>query len=397
MPTSRRAFLQTSSAVFGALGLGVPAQTLAGEPAAAKVAKSEKPLRLLVLGGTGLIGPHLVRHAIARGHQVTIFNRGKTNTHLFPEIEKLKGDRAGDLKSLEGREWDAVIDNSASLPQWVRDSAGLLEGQADLYLFTSSISAYSDHSIVGLDEDGPVGKIDPEVAAQVTEVSQINGMNYGPLKVLCEQAAREAFGEKSIVVRPGLIVGPGDYSDRFTYWPVRIDRGGEVMAPGDPTDPVQFIDVRDLAEWYVHLVEKGLTGTYNATGPGSPLSIAEMLYGIRAVTSADVSFTWVDADFLAAHEVAPWAHMTVWVPPRGGYEGFATVSCARAMAAGLSYRPLAATARDTLDWWYELPEDRRAEPKAGLPAEKEAEVLAAWHAREKEPAGKEGEGEEGEG
>jgi 2'-hydroxyisoflavone reductase len=157
------------------------------------------------------------------------------------------------------------------------------------------------------------------------------------------------------------------------------------MAPGDPTDPVQFIDVRDLADWYVHLVEKGLAGTYNATGPGSPLSIAEMLYGIRAITSADVSFTWVDADFLAAQQVAPWMHMTVWVPPRGGYEGFATVSIARAEAAGLTFRPLAVTARDTLDWWKELPEERRAEPKAGLPAEKEVEVLAAWHAREKEP------------
>lgn len=394
MSTTRRGFLQATSAVAGALGLGLPTGALASEKAAGPAGKAAKPRKILVLGGTGLIGPHLVRRALARGHEVTIFNRGKTNTHLFPEVEKLKGDRAGDLKALEGRRWDAVIDNSASLPQWVRDSAGLLKGNADLYLYTSSISAYSDHSIVGLDEDGPLGEIDPEEAAKVTEVKQINGMNYGPLKVLCEKAALEAFGERTIVVRPGLIVGPGDYSDRFTYWPVRIDRGGEVLAPGDPTDPVQFIDVRDLADWYVRLVEKDLMGIYNATGPGSPLSIAELLYGIRAVTSAEVSFTWVDADFLAAHQVAPWMQMTVWVPPRGGYEGFATVSIARAEAAGLTFRPLAVTAKDTLDWWKELPEERRAEPKAGLPAEKETEVLAAWHAREKEPAkesGKEGE------
>jgi len=377
MATSRREVLQVSVAAGGALGLG-----LAGPAGAARppVAKAGRPLRILVLGGTKFIGPHLVEHALARGHEVTLFNRGKTNPHLFPELTRLKGDRDNDLKSLEGREWDAVIDNSASIPRWVRQSAGLLKDAAKLYLFTSSISVYADYSKPGMDESGAVGVLEDPT------VEEITGETYGPLKALCEQEARQAFGDGAIVVRPGLIVGPRDPSDRFTYWPVRIARGGEVMAPGDPTDPVQFIDVRDLAEWYVALVERGEGGLFNATGPGSPLSMAEMLYGIRAVTSAAVSFTWVEAGFLAANEVYAWQHMTTWVPPSEGYEGFSRVDCSRAIKSGLRFRPLAETARDTLDWWNGLPEERRSEPRAGLPAEKETEVLAAWHARPSEPS-----------
>jgi 2'-hydroxyisoflavone reductase len=377
MASSRREFLQITAAAGGALGLGLAGVSLAG---ATPVAKAAKSLRILILGGTKFIGPHLVEYARARGHVVTLFNRGKTNPHLFPDVEKLKGDRNDDLESLKGREWDAVIDNSAMVPRWVRQSAGLLKDHAKLYLFTSSISVYADNSKIGIDEEEPVGTIEDPTVEEVT------GLTYGPLKALCEQEAQKAFGEGAIVVRPGLIVGPMDPSDRFTYWPVRIDRGGEVMAPGDPSDPVQFIDVRDLSEWYVKLVEDGAAGVYNATGPGSPLSIAEMLYGIRAVTTTDVSFTWVDTEFLTRHEVAPWAEMTVWIPPVDEYAGFSRVDCSRAIGAGLAFRPLAVTAADTLEWWKTLPEERRSKLRAGLAAEKEAKVLAAWRVRDEAPA-----------
>jgi 2'-hydroxyisoflavone reductase len=374
-------------AVLAGGALGMSAAADAGEENR-RVEKASAKLRVLVLGGTGLIGPPLVEHAIARGHEVTIFNRGKTNTHLFPELEKLRGDRDGNLASIEaevdkGRRWDVVIDNTASIPRWVEDSAGLLNDAADLYLYTSSISAYADLSQPGTDETGAVGQIELQEVAKVRANSDITGDNFGPLKALCEKAARHWFPDRCIVVRPGLISGPGDYSDRFTYWPVRIHRGGEVLAPGNPTDPVQFIDCRDLGEWYVRLVEDGAVGTYNGTGPASRLSIAELLYGIRATTSAEVSFTWVKADFLERHEVEPWTHMTVWVPPVDEYAGFSLVSVDRAKNAGLTHRPLAVTAVETVEWWSSLPNERRSTPRAGLPSDREVEVLAAWHQRQR--------------
>ena len=345
-----------------------------------------KPLEILVLGGTGLIGPPMVEYALARGHNLTLFNRGKTNADLFPDVERITGDRNDDISALEkavadGRRWDVVIDNTASIPRWVSESAGLLAGAADLYLYTSSISAYADSSVPDADETAAVGQISAEDEALVKTTKDITGENYGPLKARCEEEARKAFPGRAIVVRPGLIVGPGDYSDRFSYWPVRIFRGGEVMAPGNPDDPVQFIDCRDLGEWYIRLVEAKAVGTYNGVGPRSPMSIAGMLYGIRAAVDNEISFTWVDADFLEKHEVQPWMEMTVWVPPVGEYAGFSSSSIQRALDAGLSFRPLADTAKATMDYWNSLPEERRANPKAGLSAEKEKKVLAAWHAR----------------
>jgi len=385
MTTNRREFVQLSVLAAGAAGLAATART---RPAAAD--EAAKPLKILVLGGTGLIGPPMVEYALARGHEVTLFNRGKTNTQLFPDVERIKGDRNDDLSGLEkavadGRRWDAVIDNTASIPRWVTESAGLLADAADLYLYTSSISAYADSSVPGADETAALGQISAENEALVVTTKDITGENYGPLKARCEEEARKAFPDAAIVVRPGLIVGPGDYSDRFTYWPVRITRGGEVMAPGNPDDPVQFIDCRDLGEWYIRLVESKAVGTYNGTGPRSPMSVAGMLYGIRATVDNEISFTWVDADFLEKHDVQAWMHMTVWVPPVGEYAGFAASGIQRALDAGLTFRPLADTATATMAYWSSLPEDRRAEPRAGLPAEKEAEVLAAWHARPQQP------------
>ncbi len=380
MPTNRREFVQLSVLAAGAAGLA------AARSKGANAGEASKPLTLLVLGGTGLIGPPMVEYALARGHEVTLFNRGKTNTHLFPDVERLKGDRNDDISALEqavadGRRWDAVIDNTASLPRWVTESAGLLADAADVYLYTSSISAYADSSIPGADETAAVGQISAEGESKVLTTKDITGENYGPLKARCEEEARKAFPDRAIIVRPGLIVGPGDYSDRFSYWPVRINRGGEVMAPGNPDDPVQFIDCRDLGEWYIRLVEAKALGTYNGTGPRSPMSIAGMLYGIRATVDNEISFTWVDADFLEEHEVQAWMHMTVWVPPVGEYAGFSSSGIQRALDAGLTFRPLADTAEATMAYWNSLPDERRANPKAGLSAKKEQEVLAAWHAR----------------
>lgn len=383
MATNRREFVQLSVLTAGAAGLAAAART-----SRADAGEATEKLKILVLGGTGLIGPPMVENALARGHEVTLFNRGKTAPELFPDVEKLKGDRNDDISAITeavagGRHWDVVIDNTASIPRWVTESAGAVADATNLYLYTSSISAYADASVPGADETAAVGQITAENEAKVLTTKDITGENYGPLKARCEEEARKAFPGKAIVVRPGLIVGPNDRSDRFTYWPVRIFRGGEVMAPGNPDDPVQFIDCRDLGEWYIRLVEAKAIGTYNGVGPRSPMTIGGMLHGIRACVDNEISFTWVDADFFEKHEVAPWMHMTVWVPPVGEYAGFSSSSIQRALDAGLSFRPLANTVKATMDYWNSLPEERRTQPRAGLPAEKETEVLAAWHSKQK--------------
>ncbi len=377
--TSRRDFIQLSATAGGALALGALAPGAFVREAAGSssvVGRADSPLRILVLGGTRFLGVHQVEYALERGHTVTLFNRGRTNPELFPDVEKLVGDRNDDLAALEGGEWDVVIDNSASIPRWVRQSAQLLEDSARQYIFTSSISAFGDFTTAGMDETAPVGTLEDPT------IEEITGETYGPLKALCEQEAEKAFPGRATIVRPGLIVGPWDNSDRFTYWPVRVDRGGEVMAPGDGTDPVQIVDGRDLGAWMIRLAEEGHTGVYNATGPASPMKMSEMLHGIRAVTNEDAAFTWVSAEFLEEHEVQPWMQMTVWVPSTGEFAGLAQVNCEKAIAAGLAFRPLADTARDTLAWWETLPAERREEPRAGCPPELETEVLAAWHARE---------------
>ncbi|WP_310755000.1 NAD-dependent epimerase/dehydratase family protein [Candidatus Palauibacter soopunensis] len=366
---TRREFVKTSARAGGALGV------LGAFGSAACAGSEGGPLRILILGGTRFIGPHQVKYALDRGHEVSIFTRGQTEPPFyqdyFERVEHLIGDRTSDLSALEGREWDAVIDNSASYPSWVASTTELLRGQVDRYLFVSSISAYADFARVGIDEDYHVGQLSPDEAE--------DDGGYGPRKARCEQYARDAFGENAINVRPGLIIGPGDNTDRWTYWPVRVDRGGEVLAPNTPADPVQNVDARDLSEWIVRLVETpGNGGTYNATGEIQ--QFGDMLEEIRGALASDATFTWVPTEFMAEQEVAPWMHMTNWTPPEGETVGMNQVSVAAAVQAGLTFRPLADTARDTVEWWNSLPEDRRAEPRAGLPADKEAEVLAAWHA-----------------
>ncbi|MBK5259243.1 MAG: NAD-dependent epimerase/dehydratase family protein [Thermoanaerobaculia bacterium] len=365
--TSRREFIGGSIAAGTLLA--------SGSLTAQIIAKAQKPLSILILGGTGFIGPSQVRYALARGHKVTVFNRGKTNPGTLPAgVEQLIGDRNDNLKALEGRKWDAVIDNPSTLPRWVRDAAQLLKDSANQYVFISTISVYADHSKPYMDETADTAKLaDPTV-------EQVTGESYGGLKALAEKEAEKAFPGRTTIVRPGLIVGAGDNSDRFSYWPLRIARGGEVLAPGSPDDPVQFIDARDLGEWTIRLLEQRAYGTFNAIGPVSRLSIAEMLHGIRAVVSGStpISFTWVPAAFLEEQKVAPWSDMPVWIPPTGEYAGFGTRSNKKAIAAGLTFRPLADTARATLDWADARPAERKAKLRAGLAPEREVEVLAAW-------------------
>ncbi|HSM61582.1 MAG TPA: NAD-dependent epimerase/dehydratase family protein [Longimicrobiales bacterium] len=386
MGTDRRAFLKLTAAAGGALGLGLTPERLAAASAAAEGASGSaasgrptpppRAIRLLILGGTGFIGPYQVRYAMARGHHVTLFNRGRTAPDMFPGVETLIGDRNGDLESLRGHTWDVVIDNSTSRPDWVELSAKFLRDSVGLYFYVSSRSAYADTSRVPMTADAPVHTY--ETAGVEPGAEQIP---YGLAKALSERAAQAAFPGRTNIVRPGLIIGPGDDTDRFTYWPVRIHRGGEVLAPGDPTDPVQIIDVRDLTEWQVRMAENGTVGVFNGVGPRTPRPMAELLYGIRAVTTAETTFTWVSYEFLTEMGLRPYSHLPVWMPPTPGREGFARFDLTPEIEAGLTFRPLAVTAKDTLDFHFSRPAERQAQLRAGISAEREAEVLAAWHAR----------------
>ena len=344
--------------------------------------KAAKPLRILILGGTGFTGPFQVRYALARGHKVTVFNRGKTHPGELPEgVEQLIGDRNGKLDALKGKKWDVVIDNPTSVPVWVRDVGKILQGNVDRYIFISTISVYNDTSKPGIDESAELAKYEGKDAMKETRDTLIASKFalYGPLKTLSEKEAEKWFPGKTLIIRPGLIVGPGDETDRFSYWPVRIDRGGEVLAPGDPSDPVQFIDARDLAEWTIRMAEQGETGIYNATGPAKELGVGEMLTGIKAALNSNATLTWVNTDFLEKQKVEPWSDMPVWVPPRGEAGGMGRISIKKALAKGLTFRPLAETARDTLKWFKSQSPERQSKLKAGLTPEREAEVLAAWH------------------
>ena len=332
-------------------------------------------MNLLLLGGTGFLGPQIVEAAVARKHTVTLFNRGKTRKNLFPDVEKLQGDRdKDDYESLKGRKWDACIDTSANVAHWMRKSTEALAGHVKHYLFTSSISVYPMNSFQkpGKDETAPV----EQLAADADE-EKFTMELYGAHKAKCEQILMEAMPGHATVVRPGLIVGPHDFSDRFTYWPSRADRGGEVLAPGAPDSPVQFIDARDLGEWIVQLVEDGHAGIYNATGPRTPYTMAEMLYGCKAITTSDPHFTWVDEAFLLEQQVGPWMEMPLWIPQDPENLGFSQVSIEKALAHGLKFRPFAETARATLEWAKARPANYKW--RAGLEAQKEAAILEAWH------------------
>ena len=369
--TTRRHFLKLTAAAGATIAVGTRSTSLFAEA-------SVKPLRILILGGTGFTGPFQVRYALGRGHKVTVFNRGKTHPGELPkEVEQFIGDRNGKLDALKNRQWDVVIDNPTTLPVWVRDAAQILKGNVDRYVFISTISVYPE-SNKGVDETAPLEKYDgADPYKETIDNVRASGFKlYGPLKALSEKEAEKWFPGKTLVVRPGLIVGPGDQTDRFTYWPVRIERGGEVLAPGKPDDPVQFIDARDLAEWTIRMVENRETGIYNATGPAKTLTIGGMLTGIKTALNSKADFTWVTEDFLKQQKVEAWSDMPVWI---GATDGMARTSISRALGKGLTFRPLAETAREMLAWFKSQPQDRQSKLRAGLTPEREKEVLTAWH------------------
>ncbi len=343
--TSRREFVAVTAGAFLGVGaIGGSDKNQAGEPKT-----------ILMLGGTGFLGPQTVEAALRRGHTVTLFNRGKTRPGLFPNLEKLHGDRdKDDLRALEGRKWDAVVDTSANVPRWVKKAAAVLGPNVGHYIYVSSISVYSDLSKPGTDETAPVATIDDPTT------EKIDARTYGALKALSEKASEAAMPGRVAVVRPGLIVGPEDPTDRYTYWPVRVARGGEVLAPGSPDDPIQLIDVRDLGAFLVRLIEDRTTGVFNALGPDKTLTMGRTLEACKEVTRSDATFTWADAEFLTTQGVHAWSDMPAWVPNGGETAGFARVSNARALKAGLAFHPIADTAKVTLDWFRTLPEERRS-------------------------------------
>src|SRR5260370_5442704 len=300
MNPTRRHFIKLSAGVGVALGFGVRWTSLLAET-------SVSPLRILILRGTGFTGPCQGRDAVSRGHKVTTFNRGKTHPGELPnEVEQLIGDRNGQLDALKDRQWDVAIDNPTTLPEWVRDAGQILKDNVERYVFISTISVYADTS-KGADETAPLAQYDgPDPYQETIEAMRASGYKtYGPLKALSEKEAEKWFPGKTLIIRPGLIVGPRDETDRFTYWPVRIDRGDEVLAPGNPSDPVQFIDARDLAEWTIRMVENRETGIYNASGPAKPLGIGKMLDEIKNALNSNATFTWVPADLLKQQSIKP--------------------------------------------------------------------------------------------
>ncbi|MBX3410307.1 MAG: NAD-dependent epimerase/dehydratase family protein [Phycisphaeraceae bacterium] len=371
---SRRSFLRTTLAATAlAATAGLSTRAMARRPG-----RAAGGMKILILGGTGFLGPACVEAAQARGHTLTLFNRGITEKRrgvVLPEVEKLVGDRDPDkgegLKALEGRTWDAVIDTSSYVPRIARASARLLADNVGQYVLISTVSVYKRNDEIDQDETADVGTMaDPTV-----EEMGAGFENYGPLKALCEKEAQEALPGRACIIRPGYIIGPGDPTPRFPYWPARLARGGEVLAPGTPRDPVQWIDVRDLGEWIIHCIEKKVMGTFNALGPSGGSDMAGFLGGIREGVGSKAEFTWVDAEYMEKERVGM---LPIWVPPTGEYVGFHRRSCARAFAAGLKTRPISQTAKATLDWLDSLPEDRRARLVGAMTPEREAEVLAAY-------------------
>ncbi len=328
---------------------------------------------LLILGGTGFIGPHLTQEALRLGWRVTHFNRGKHSPQGVPNVETLIGDRKGQLDALRGRKWDVVIDDTGQIPKYVKMSAELLAPNVGYCLYISSISAYASFAKPN-DESSPTGKLSNPDNEEITDET------YGPMKALCEQYSADAFKGRASIVRPGYIVGPLDASDRFTYWPVRASKGGEMLAPGTPRDPIQIIDVRDLAAWMMKLAQDRTTGYFNAISPPRAFTMGDIIAAsLRATPGAGTKASWVPEDFLAKHWKAEELDLPPWSPMTGETAGASLTSTARAQKAGLKTRPMQQTVHDTLDWFRTLPPERQAKLRAGIDARKEADTLQAWH------------------
>jgi 2'-hydroxyisoflavone reductase len=340
-------------------------------------------VRVLILGGTKFLGRAVVDAALERGDELTLFNRGETNPELYPEVEKLRGNRDGDLSALEGRDWDVVVDPSGYLPRVVRRSAELLADRVGHYVYVSSISVYGDFSEPAREDETPLIRLD-----DMSDES-LEGDRYGGFKALCEQVVAEVFPGRSARVRAGLIVGPNDPTGRFTYWPSRVARGGEVLAPGRKGRQVQFVDVRDLGGWLLELGERGVSGAFNATGPEPPMTMGELLETCRAVSGSNARITWVDELFLREREVGEWMELPLWIAETGdpAWRRFQEVDVSRAVAEGLRFRTVSDTVRDTLEWAL-----RTGDPgaplasglelgEAGMKSDREAELLGEWRAQ----------------
>ena len=390
MSTTRRDFLVRSAAAAGALGFGLVPRIALGDEHEPSGTRAAKPLNILILGGTGFTGPEQVNYALSRGHHVTLFNRNKTRPDMFKgKVDQLIGDLSTDTSALQGKKFDVVIDNPTTAPAWVKNVAQYMKGNTGHYIFISTISVYPDNATPNADETAPTTPL-PDGLDPYTLDRQNFGRYYGALKSRSEKDVQENYPGAFTIIRPGLIVGPLDRSDRFTYWPVRVERGGEVLAPGAPNDVTQFIDARDLAEWTIRMAEMGprqASGIYNATGPRQPISMGEFLDACKQVTHSDARFTWVPWSFLAEQKIRAWRDMPIVVPPEGETAGFSRRNIDRALAKGLTFRPLAVTIKDTLDWHKTRPQEDRdklaAGAVAGISAAREAEVLSAWHAKEK--------------
>jgi 2'-hydroxyisoflavone reductase len=359
--TTRRALLQ------GVVSLAAAAGAIRG-------ARAERsPGTLLILGGTGFIGPHLTDEALRQGWKVTHFNRGKTAADGVPGVETLLGDRKGQLDALRGRKWGAVVDDTGFIPKYVKMSAELLAPNAAYCLFISSISVYASFARPN-DERSPTGILSNP------DIEEITDTTYGPMKALCERYTLEAFKGRAAIVRPGYIVGPLDRSDRFTYWPVRASRGGDMLAPGTPQDPIQIIDVRDLAAWMMKLVAARTRGCFNADSSPRAFTMGALIGACqRASPQAGTKVAWVPEDFLAAHWKPDELDLPPWSPMKGDSAGASLTSVTAATAAGLRARPLEDTVRDTLAWFQTLPPERRQKLRAGLSPQKEADTLRLWH------------------
>jgi 2'-hydroxyisoflavone reductase len=340
-------------------------------------------MKLLVIGGTRFLGRHLVTASLARDHEVTLFNRGLHSSEPLTNIETIHGDRYSDLAKLEGRRWDAVVDTCGILPRAVRVAAEVLSDSVDRYVFISTQNVYADISVPNVDEAAQLTTLTPEQLAEANAIDTAGepsyGKMYGGLKALCEQAAEEVMPGRVLTIRPGLIVGPYDYTDRFTYWIVRVARGGEVLAPGRPDRFVQFIDVRDLAEWTVDMIERRAAGVYNANGPTNSVTMQSVLEECKSVSDSDASFTWISEDFLLQENVSAWSEMPLWLPEEAAphLKGFMFINSDKAVQAGLRYRPLTDTIRDTLIWYQTVRANEAL--KAGIDAEKEQALLYKWH------------------
>jgi 2'-hydroxyisoflavone reductase len=379
MNSNRRNFLRSAAAAGLSLGMVKSLEANSPLPRQQSTGEAPKSLKLLVLGGTRFLGPAIVEAAKARGHEVTLFHRGRSNPDIFPELEHIIGNRDPKIEpglvGLKGRKWDAVLDTSSYFPRITKAAVDLLADSVEQYLLVSSISVYPSLEMKGLTEEDEVGTIEDTTFEKITTES------YGPLKALCEQTAEAAMPSRVTNVRPGLIVGPRDPSDRFSYWPLRVRAGGEVLAPGNPTDPIQWVDARDLGIFCISCVENKTMGVFNMAGPHHPADMAELVYGCKAVTGGDARFTWVDAEFLEAEGLQPWAHLPVWAPGKGEVSGINTVNCDRAIAAGFRTRPLAETVRDLLEWRDGWKRGGKNPSRAGMSLDNEKAALAKWHKR----------------